>query len=152
MDKIKTHGYEVFSNKYFNCLVLILNISIGDSGYPIEPWCIKPYRNAADGSSEARFNEVHSKARCIIERTIGILKGRWRILMYGTRGIYSPEKNAQFSNVCAALHNICIKFKIPFEDSIDRIPQNVSGDTNETQFTRIGKNIRDRIKCSLLNN
>ncbi|XP_049302023.1 putative nuclease HARBI1 [Bactrocera dorsalis] len=51
---------------------------LGDSGYPLEPWCITPYRNASEGASEAMFNEIHSKARCIVERTIGILKERWR--------------------------------------------------------------------------
>ncbi|XP_067635609.1 putative nuclease HARBI1 [Eurosta solidaginis] len=32
---------------------------LGDSGYPLEPWCITPYRNPADGSSESAFNDVH---------------------------------------------------------------------------------------------
>ncbi|XP_067633563.1 putative nuclease HARBI1 [Eurosta solidaginis] len=87
---------------------------LGDSGYPLEPWCITPYQNPADGSSESAFNDVHSKARCTIERTIGIFKGRWKILGYGNRGRYHPTKVARFANVCAALHNICIQFKIDY--------------------------------------
>ncbi|XP_036343884.1 putative nuclease HARBI1 [Rhagoletis pomonella] len=117
---------------------------LGDSGYPLEPWCITPYRNTSDGSSEQMFNDIHSKARCIIERTIGILKGRWRILGYGKRGRYHPIKVARFANVSAALHNICIKFKTPYDPPnyySDPISEIDTGETN--QLTAIGQTIRD---------
>ncbi|XP_050338554.1 putative nuclease HARBI1 [Bactrocera neohumeralis] len=35
---------------------------LGDSGYPLEPWCLTPFRNHEEGSTQARFNEAHSKA------------------------------------------------------------------------------------------
>ena len=31
-------------------------------------------------SLERYFNEVHRKTRCLIEKTFGVLKSRWRIL------------------------------------------------------------------------
>ncbi|XP_067636049.1 putative nuclease HARBI1 [Eurosta solidaginis] len=125
---------------------------LGDSGYPLEPWCITPYRNPADGSSESAFKDVHSKARCIIERTIGIFKGRWRILGYGNRGRYHPTKVARFANVCAALHNICIQFKIDYNVrryESDQISDVDPGEANH--LTTIGQTIRDQIKHSLIN-
>lgn len=54
--------------------LIIHFISEGDSGYPLEPFLITPYRNAAENSPEARFNYVHSQARSIVERCIGVMK------------------------------------------------------------------------------
>ncbi|XP_017481772.1 PREDICTED: uncharacterized protein LOC108370862 isoform X4 [Rhagoletis zephyria] len=51
---------------------------------------------------------IHSRARCIIERTIGILKGRWGILVNDKRGKYDPAKVARFGNGCSAQH--CIMY------------------------------------------
>ncbi|XP_067633131.1 putative nuclease HARBI1 [Eurosta solidaginis] len=127
---------------------------LGDSGYPLEPWCITPYRNPAEGSSESVFNAVHSKARCMVERTIGIYKGRWKILCNDKRGRYTPQKVAMFSNVCAALHNICMEFKVPFNQpsvTANDVAVNDIDIGEHTQILRIGQNIRNQIKQSLLN-
>ncbi|XP_067630133.1 putative nuclease HARBI1 isoform X5 [Eurosta solidaginis] len=55
---------------------------LGDSGYPLEPWLMTPYRLREDEPDERKsfFNDTHSKARSIVERTIGVYKGRRRIL------------------------------------------------------------------------
>uniref|UniRef100_A0A0K8U946 DDE Tnp4 domain-containing protein n=2 Tax=Bactrocera latifrons TaxID=174628 RepID=A0A0K8U946_BACLA len=98
------------------------------------------------------FNEIHSKAKCIVERTIGILKGRWRILGYGKRGRYHPTKVARFANVCAALHNICIKFKINYDPQNCDSDQATDIDTEvANRLTAICQTIRDKIKHSLIN-
>lgn len=127
----------------------------GDSGYPIEPWCITPYRNVEDGTSNAHFNDVHSKARCIVERTIGILKARWKILSNGKRSRYSPEKMAMFANVSADLHNICIEFKVPQYITNETDPEPITYEIDigeETRCTKIGEQIRNNIKTTLINN
>ncbi|XP_039967512.1 putative nuclease HARBI1, partial [Bactrocera tryoni] len=126
---------------------------LGDSGYPLEPWCLTPFRNPEEGSTQARFNEAHSKARCVVERTIGILKGRWKILSNDKRSRYKPEKMAQFGNVCAALHNICIHFK---DASYCRHYASETINTevdmgNETHLTKIGHKIRNQIMLALEN-
>lgn len=42
-------------------------------------------------SPGALYTDAHARARCCVERTIGILKGRWRCLRK-ERGLhYSPE-------------------------------------------------------------
>ena len=48
-----------------------------DSGYPLEPWLLTPYRVSTEDSREAVFNLKLSKARNIIERTFCVLKGRF---------------------------------------------------------------------------
>lgn len=44
---------------------------LGDSGYPLEPWLMTPYRLPMEGSPESKFNDVHSAARSVNERCIG---------------------------------------------------------------------------------
>ncbi|XP_017466830.1 PREDICTED: putative nuclease HARBI1 [Rhagoletis zephyria] len=93
---------------------------LGDAGYPLEPWIMTPYRTPEDGSTESRFNEMHSKCRNIIERTNGVLKARRRWILSARELHYSPEKAAKVINVCCCLHNICIHFKVDIlEDHIE---------------------------------
>lgn len=88
---------------------------LGDSGYPLEPWLITPFRATSEGSREAAFNTLHSKTRNIIERCIGILKSRFRCLLGARQLHYTPKKASQIVNVCTTLHNICLHFRVPLE-------------------------------------
>ena len=130
---------------------------LGDSGYPLEPWMMTPYRSAEDESPEAKYNIIHSKARSIIERCIGIWKGRWRILLSERQCRYRPEKLVQICNVCAALHNICIKFKIPSHDIRIHLEDNIGLSTvdvpmaSNRRLRAIAEQKRNRIRDSLFN-
>ncbi|XP_017463614.1 PREDICTED: putative nuclease HARBI1 [Rhagoletis zephyria] len=84
---------------------------IGDSGYPLDPWLLTPYRNAEENSPEMLYNERFTKARSIIERVFGILKGRFRCLLAGRELHYTPEKVVKILNACCALHNICLTYR-----------------------------------------
>ncbi|XP_053667909.1 putative nuclease HARBI1 [Anopheles marshallii] len=65
---------------------------LGDSAYPREDWLLTPVRDANPGSADAQFNAQHTAGRIIIERTIGVLKSRFRCLA-GTRELhYTPTK------------------------------------------------------------
>lgn len=86
---------------------------LGDSGYPLEPWLITPYRSPTD-RLQTEFNHKFSRIRTIIENTIGILKNRWRILLTTQRVLrYDPCKMIRVINVCVALHNLCKMRNIP---------------------------------------
>lgn len=89
---------------------------LGDSGYPLEPYLITPYRAAIEEGPEARFNTIHSQTRNVIERCNGVLKGRFRCLIRELH--YTPEKATQIINVCCMLHNICLHFKQDFNENI----------------------------------
>lgn len=70
-----------------------------------------PYRSPDEGSNHSNFNIVHAKTRNIIERTIGVLKNRFRCLLGARQLHYTPQKASKIVNVCAALHNICLHYK-----------------------------------------
>lgn len=124
---------------------------LGDSGYPLEPWIVTPFRSAAEGSREASFNTIHSKTRNIIERCIGLLKARFRCLLGAREMHYAPIKASQIINVCAMLHNICLHFKVPFHLQNETvIPEqepenNSSAEPENNTARRIRQNILESI-------
>lgn len=64
---------------------------LGDSGYPLLSYLMTPKLNQPPRSPGALYTDAHVRARCSVERTIGVLKGRWRCLRK-ERGLhYSPE-------------------------------------------------------------
>lgn len=132
-------------------------IRIGDAGYPLEPFLMTPYRSAVERSPEAIFNSRHAKARNIVERTIGVLKNRFRCLLGARQLHYKPAKATKIVNVCAALHNICIEYQ-SFNVEED-IPINSEENSNENIDTNTNSHIlqsgeavqiREEIKRSFL--
>ncbi|XP_053662813.1 putative nuclease HARBI1 [Anopheles marshallii] len=81
---------------------------LADAAYPSKPWLVTPKRNPAPDTPEAAFNKNHAMGREIVERTIGLLKNRFRCLLGARQLHYTPIKAAQITNVCCALHNMCI--------------------------------------------
>lgn len=68
-----------------------------------------PILDAAPGTPEEHYTNMHVKTRCIIERTIGLLKARFRCLLSHRVLHYRPEVAASLVNACVILHNICNK-------------------------------------------
>ncbi|XP_036347424.1 putative nuclease HARBI1 [Rhagoletis pomonella] len=124
---------------------------LGDCGYGIEPFLLTPYRDALHNSKEYKFNMAHSSARNIVERTIGVLKSRFRCLL-GTLH-YSPEKVIQIVNVCCALHNICRSYNINLDEEISLQPNEPAVDNvvqpSNPSLQSEGKRIRDEIANNL---
>lgn len=83
---------------------------LGDGGYPClrQPMAlITPYRQPLQNQLQARFNGHLSRARCVVERSFGILKTRWRSIFLKALEVdvaYVPEVIA----CCVVLHNICL--------------------------------------------
>ena len=52
---------------------------LGDSGYPLKNWLMTPFNDRLPlNAHQLAFNASHKKERCLIERTIGVWKARWR--------------------------------------------------------------------------
>ncbi|XP_017474344.1 PREDICTED: putative nuclease HARBI1 [Rhagoletis zephyria] len=124
---------------------------LGDSGYPLQPFLMTPYRNPSD-VVQRRYNDKHCKARNIIERCFGVLKNRFRSII-GSRGLhYSAEKTTQIVNACCAIHNICIFYKnylsltpIEAEDAIEPNDE----DLVLEDLSTVAANIRTQIANNL---
>jgi len=133
---------------------MLYSLFLGDSGYPLEPWLMTPFRNPDETSEECFFNSKLAKGRVIIEQTFGVLKGRFRCLLAARQLHYTPTKVVQIFNSCCALHNICIEFKVPppervvDEDSDIQLADSIVGSTSRNYHT-IASNIRNQIKQSL---
>lgn len=71
-----------------------------------------PFRSTVANTPESRFNYIHAQTRNAVERTIGVLKERFRCILGERQLHYSPKTAGKITSVCAALHNICIHYKI----------------------------------------
>lgn len=74
----------------------------------MKTWLLTPIAHT-ETAEEAHFNTAHARARSVVERSIGMLKGRWRCLdASGGRLLYDPEKVCQIILACCVLHNLCL--------------------------------------------
>ncbi|XP_060083823.1 putative nuclease HARBI1 [Ylistrum balloti] len=89
---------------------------LGDSGYGLRPWLLTP-KLAPASPADRRYNVAHRATRCVIERTFGIWKMRFRCLFKGLT--LSPERSTRVIMSTALLHNICMKKQLPCEDVSD---------------------------------
>ncbi|XP_055910925.1 putative nuclease HARBI1 [Eupeodes corollae] len=126
---------------------------LGDAGYPLEKHLMTPFRLAESGSAESRFNTIHAQTRNIIERTIGVIKSKFRCLL-SARGLhYSPERAAKFVNASCALHNISQHFKVVYvgeiqnDDAIDSNDHDVNDFVHGVTESR-AREIRNNIMNS----
>jgi hypothetical protein len=85
-----------------------------DSGYPNRKGYLAPYKGQRYHITEFQnagqpiglkelFNHAHSSLRNVIERSFGVLKMKWRILL--KMPSYSMEKQSKIIIACMALHN-----------------------------------------------
>ena len=89
-----------------------------DSGYPNRSGYLAPYKGVryhqddwkqaprARGRKQI-FNQAHSSIRSVIERSFGVLKMKWRILL----GLphYSERKQTQIILACCGFHNFILE-------------------------------------------
>ncbi|XP_025161746.1 putative nuclease HARBI1 [Harpegnathos saltator] len=105
LSEIKTLA-EANDNRYFNSFYHLL----ADSAYPLSNRMLTPYRdNGHLNQMQINYNRKHTYIRVIIERTFGILTGRFRKLKYIY--MYATELIPLIVLACCILHNICIDFE-----------------------------------------
>lgn len=81
---------------------------IGDAAYTIHPHVMVPFRdNGHLTNRQKNFNYCLSSTRMAIERAIGQLKIRFRILL-DCLPLTDIKKIPEFIIACCVLHNICI--------------------------------------------
>jgi len=81
-DLMSQFASEVKLTNYAPNLSLFLMTS-GDSGFPIEPWMLTPFARDDEpepDTPEARHNFLHSSDQNVIERAIGLLKNKYRLV------------------------------------------------------------------------
>lgn len=98
---------------------------LGDSAYPLSPFCMVPYRNEST-AQERRFNYKQSATRMAIEKCFGQIKRRFPILKNGLR-FKRVKDSAKCILACFILQNLCIKnFEEEFEgDNLNKIQRNI---------------------------
>ncbi|XP_024316937.1 uncharacterized protein LOC112271590 [Brachypodium distachyon] len=85
-----------------------------DAGYPNRPGYLAPYKGeryhvpdfhkgAEPSTPKEKFNRVHSAIRNVIERSFGVLKMKWRILLKMPN--YSMDKQKLIEAASMVLHN-----------------------------------------------
>ncbi|XP_074266140.1 uncharacterized protein LOC141588606 [Silene latifolia] len=104
----KPHGLKVPQGFYY----------LVDAGYTNCRGFLAPYRghryhlkewgDRQPISAEEYFNMKHSKARNVIERCFGLLKGRWGILR--SPSFYSIRTQGRIVQACSLLHNLIRKY------------------------------------------
>ncbi|KAK3921619.1 Putative nuclease, partial [Frankliniella fusca] len=89
-----------------NCCVL------GDSGFPHEPWLMGPLSLAPRGTPEYSYTKLHMKCRNVVERCIGVLKNRFRCLLWDRTLHCRPGKAGKIVNACVVVHNFLVARRI----------------------------------------
>lgn len=126
---------------------------LGDNGYPLQPWLLKPYDRPYTTRAQHVYNKFHKILRSLIERVIGILKARFRCLLGERKLRYDHIRTAHIIYSCAVLHNFLIDNRYPVDD-IQFTPDDFVGivhhQAQSTELSR-GKQVRDSMAQYFVN-
>lgn len=80
---------------------------LGDCAYPLKRWLLTPYRDTGHLTrNETNFNKNLSARRPVIERSFGLVKGRFRRLKYIC--MRDVKEICNVISTAFVLHNVCI--------------------------------------------
>jgi hypothetical protein len=110
-----------------------------DSGYPNQPGYLAPYKGTkyhvpewreglAPRGKKELFNYTHSSLRNVIERSFGVLKMKWRILL--DLSSFPMAKQSKIIMPCMTLHNF-IRQSGMMDDLFDLCDQDENYNPNE---------------------
>lgn len=90
---------------------------IGDNGFPLQPWLLKPYDRPCTSYAQVLFNGLLKQMRSLVERVIGLLKACFRCLLGDeTKLRYDHLSSGHIIYSCAVLHNFLISSGCPVDD------------------------------------
>lgn len=129
-------------------------VLLGDEGYPLKTFLMRPYPQRSLGPEEEIFNKRLSHARQVVECTFGIMSNKWRILLKALE--VTPERAEQIVKCICLLHNIIIDR----EGMTQLQPPTVELRNSHLRFATRGQNrstsraceIRDTFKTYFVNN
>lgn len=82
---------------------------LGDTAYPLKTWLVTPF-SKPETKPELSFNIMHLNAFEAMDRTVGMLKKRFRCLNKPSVPLqYAPHKVGMFFTACCVLHNIALR-------------------------------------------
>lgn len=124
---------------------------VGNSGFPLLPWMITPYKGKRICDSEVRFNQKVIQTQMVAQKALGKLKQNWKII----QGVmWRPDKSRVPLIVlaCCILHNILIdmedevqeKLVFTHRHDLDYRPAICDSDDDES-----GLVLRDKISLHL---
>ncbi|KAM7006165.1 putative nuclease HARBI1 [Tautogolabrus adspersus] len=76
---------------------------LGDRDYPCQPTLLTPYPDPEPGPQQ-NFNVAHCRTRAQVEKTIGLLKARFKCLRH--LRVTNPARASDIIAACVVLHNI----------------------------------------------
>lgn len=81
---------------------------LGDAAYSIQKYVMVPFKdNGHLTRAQITYNTTLSQARMMVERTIGLLKGRFRSLL-DILPMRRTDLIPKYICACCILHNICL--------------------------------------------
>lgn len=105
---------------------------IGDKAYPVYDWCQAPYiKRSPLNDAQELYNQLLSSTRQVIERSFGLLFGRFRRLKF--LDMTKAERIPDTIVACCVLHNLCLAEK-NYEDFIKEGMVVVAENTEISEF------------------
>lgn len=92
---------------------------IGDAAYPLKPWILTPYKDTGRLTRQQQhYNFIHSSTRMVVERSLALLKNRFRKLK--TSMLKQKIEDIPVVVVAACvLHNTCLMNEDDIDDFLD---------------------------------
>ncbi|XP_071730033.1 protein ALP1-like [Rutidosis leptorrhynchoides] len=104
----RPHGLKVPNGNYYLVDAGYCNANGFLAPYQGQRYHLKEFDNYTPETAEECFNHKHAKARNVIERCFGLLKGRWKIL--ASPSYFPIQTQVRIISACCLLHNLIRKF------------------------------------------
>jgi hypothetical protein len=115
---------------------------LADAGYACQSWLVAAFRKNNMTPAQQRFNRAHASCRNVIERTFGVLKGRWRILL--GLNVMDMTLACYLIQACCQLHNLCIRSGVQHYTEVEANPEEEDGDgETDVHDDEEGRNLRN---------